>query len=240
MTESSFQARSPLSLKNRYCLLQRRQKRQSKRRQQTSSKSGDDSASMITPPSDLQSPSNADLNSMSYPPFSTASPGSSLSFSTTQIGAQSNLMGSSNGDLDMAGMFPGNGFANMQNSFGTAQFTPAIATVGSVGQGSIHSRDQGPAHTGWDRHDFCNSIDLDSLFNGTDLSLHLDNASNGMLDRQRPSDIGKPKDKGMEVSVTCSRSRLKAMVCHAFESAMTETRGLSEEDQVTVTLRLKR
>jgi hypothetical protein len=36
------------------------------------------------------------------------------------------------------------------------------------------------------------------------------------------------------------RSKLKAMVCHAFEGAMAETAELSEEEPVTVTLRLRR
>ncbi|KAK6844378.1 hypothetical protein PG995_014488 [Apiospora arundinis] len=45
---------------------------------------------------------------------------------------------------------------------------------------------------------------------------------------------------GVEFSVTCTRAKLKAMVCHAFEGAMLEAAGLSDESEMTVTLRLRR
>ncbi|KAK7949372.1 uncharacterized protein PG986_010258 [Apiospora aurea] len=47
-------------------------------------------------------------------------------------------------------------------------------------------------------------------------------------------------EAGVEFSVTCTRAKLKAMVCHAFEEAMLEVAGLPDESQMTVTLRLKR
>ncbi|KAK8005905.1 hypothetical protein PG991_012202 [Apiospora marii] len=44
----------------------------------------------------------------------------------------------------------------------------------------------------------------------------------------------------IEFSVTCTRAKLEAMVCHAFEGAMLEASELPDESQLTVTLRLKR
>ena len=44
----------------------------------------------------------------------------------------------------------------------------------------------------------------------------------------------------LEFSVTCSRDRLKAMVCAAFDTAMLEAENLPEKEAVTVTLRLNK
>ncbi|KAK6825928.1 hypothetical protein PG987_013422 [Apiospora arundinis] len=45
---------------------------------------------------------------------------------------------------------------------------------------------------------------------------------------------------GVEFSVTCTRAKLKSTVCHAFEGTMLEAAGLSDESEMTVTLRLRR
>jgi hypothetical protein len=86
---------------------------------------------------------------------------------------------------------------------------------------------------GWqDENSACKNLDLSSLFTV---------GANGNVDHgQQPSPLENDGDRGMEFSVTCSRSMLKAMVCCAFDGAMSKTAGMSEEEPVTVTLRLKK
>jgi hypothetical protein len=86
--------------------------------------------------------------------------------------------------------------------------------------------------TGWeDEHSICNNLNLSSLFNiGAD----------GRVDDEQQSGLPRSGgDSGLEFSVTCSRTMLRAMVCHAFDGAMSETAGMPEDEPVTVTLRLK-
>lgn len=242
LKESSFQARSPLSLKNRYCLLQRRQKRQIKRQQQTSKKPKDDDTQTITPPSDIQLPPDFDINSRSFIPVTASDPASlSLSPVFTQAGATTMTVSSAS-ELHMGGMFLADGGANMQSDIRAGQYIPSIATVEGIGQEQMYNRQQGAAHMGWNNHDTYSNLGFDSLFAGTDvtdMSFHLEGPSKGVLETQRIAETNKPKDKSLELSVTCSMSRLRTMVCRAFESAMTETRGMSDGDQVTVTLQMK-
>jgi hypothetical protein len=128
-------------------------------------------------------------------------------------------------DLLLSHGTPGNG-----NTMGNqSTFSPS---------GGAPSQEVG--HTRWDGQGLGNGLDLESLLGNVDMSLRPGDVDNGMLGLDGQTQIGDGNDKGIEFSVTCSRSKLKAMVCHAFEGAMTETAELSEEEPVTVTLRLRR
>jgi len=122
-----------------------------------------------------------------------------------------------------------NGTADMAELFSTGTLLGGAGQVFDDGQPRI----QDITSTQWqDEHSLCNNLDLSGLFTIS--------ADGSVDDGRQSSSPGNGSDKGLEFSITCSRSRLKAMVCHVFEGAMSETAGLSEEEPVTVTLRLKK
>lgn len=209
IADNFLPTRAPLSIKNRYSLLMRRQKRQNARHQQRAMINSG-LPSLTTPPSNDHPPCNLDLIAL----HSSSSAGSSSSpfFSAGSDGTRSNHT------VDISDLFSTN-------------TVPDGAGLASSGSGSEHNV-QDAAHSGWeDEHSICNSLDASALF-GSGLNGNVD-------DGRRSGPPAGSGDSGLEFSVTCSRARLKAMVCHVFEGAMSETAGLSEEEPVTVTLRLK-
>jgi hypothetical protein len=132
----------------------------------------------------------------------------------------------------------------MQDNRTTSNQFILPATMSNIRQISGDSQPQGEdlaTHTGWDGHALCDGIDLGSLFGGADLSSYPEEAASKLFNTGGTRSGSSDDDpKGVEFSVTCSRSKLKAMVCHVFEGAMSETAGLSDEEPVTVTLRLRR
>ncbi|KAF2654188.1 hypothetical protein K491DRAFT_717360 [Lophiostoma macrostomum CBS 122681] len=124
---------------------------------------------------------------------------------------------SSNGTADMPNLFP---VGNLQGGLG--QTFDGSQNIG-----------QDVASMAWqDENIICNNLDLSSLYTI---------GAGGAVDNGQQSGLlGSGSDPGLEFSVTCSRSMLKAMVCHAFDGAMSETAGMPEEQPVTVTLRLKK
>ncbi|KAH8668801.1 hypothetical protein BX600DRAFT_460730 [Xylariales sp. PMI_506] len=85
-----------------------------------------------------------------------------------------------------------------------------------------------------------NCLDLGNFFDFIDLSVRPVESGEGTTSPTQGSlNSGGGRDgEPLELSVTCSRSKLKAMVCHAFEGLLRETAGLSDEDTVTVALKL--
>lgn len=234
----------------------RRQKRQNAKQQQQQRPlpliRGSQLPPMATPPADYHPPCNLDIVSINP-----ASSSSSASSPYSPLSAKDHVWQSSrsstnpspgypilnqgaNADgsvekrnyvVDLSEFFPIDEVAETQDSHGN-QFAFPESSIGPL-ISSSQQQGQDGSHTTWE------GFDLGSLLDNADMSLQRREGGNGSLSLQGSSGVG-AGDKGVEFSVTCSRSRLKAMVCHAFEGAMSETAGLSEEEPVTVTLRLRR
>ncbi|KAJ9145088.1 hypothetical protein NKR23_g5642 [Pleurostoma richardsiae] len=244
IAEKFLQRRAPLSIKNRYALLMRRQKRQAPRHQHhrpSTAESRNHQLTLIrTPPSeDIHLPCSFDIvavnpKSDSSSPFPDQDRGSTVPGSFTHLGADSATLSSGVGTNSGA----------MQDNRTTSNQFILPATMSNIRQISGDSQPQGEdltTHTGWDGHALCDGIDLGSLFGGADLSSYPEEAASKLFNTGGTRSGSSDDDpKGVEFSVTCSRSKLKAMVCHVFEGAMSETAGLSDEEPVTVTLRLRR
>ncbi|KAK3389473.1 hypothetical protein B0H63DRAFT_556622 [Podospora didyma] len=228
ISQSFPQARAPLSIKNRYSLLMRRQKRQNAKQQQRS----------------LATTRDKFLDLRDAPPFNNYP---ACKFSVAAVNTQDVSLPSSNSPAVPAQHVPTNPSMDPSKAFlGSpvmgqhTAFSPDHISEDAVQQQQQQQQlDQTSFQgTGWDdQNGIFSSIDFDQFFDSADMSIQPAGADSMMLNVHGVGDGG---NKGVEFSVTCSRSKLKAMVCHAFEGAMVEAAGLSEEDPVTVTLRLMR
>lgn len=261
MAESFLSARAPLAIKNRHSLLMRRQKRQNAKQQLPSTALSRERGlptinTRYTPPTGphppcrvdilgIESASSSSSNSSPFPTqgHSSASPSppdlvhSGASFTPSQhrtIAPEGGVSTKMNYSIDLSDLLLSHG--NPVNAGGhTMGNQPTFSP-----EGGAPSQDREVGHPRWDGPGLGNGLDLGGLLGNVDMSLRPGDADNGMLGLDGQTQIGDGSDKGIEFSVTCSRSKLKAMVCHAFEGAMTETAELSEEEPVTVTLRLRR
>lgn len=236
MAQGSFQSRSPLSLKNRHSLLMRRQKRENKRQQQAKSR-GNSALVVIPSPPQPQTPWTIDVhanrifsgNSMLATPEHMLE-GPYFSPCNDMLMPLDYNMGYS-GQLPTPACSVEHDSRRGDNAHSSSSHDSGEVTSQSQQQ------EQSVVRRGWRRPDFCDNMDLGGLFNDVDMPLRLDGANNSIFESQRPPRSEKPKDESLEVSITCSRSRLRAMVCRAFESALRETGALPDEEQVTVVMR---
>ncbi|KAH6845620.1 hypothetical protein B0I37DRAFT_380706 [Chaetomium sp. MPI-CAGE-AT-0009] len=261
MAESFLSARAPLAIKNRHSLLMRRQKRQNAKQQLPSTASSRDRGlsainTRFARPTGPHPPCRVDIvgiesassSSSSSSPFplqgyasaDSASPplhAGDVPFTPSHNGTIAHDGGVStkiNYSMDLSDLLLSHGTPGEQGDHTMGNQSAFSPPGGDPSQ----SREMG--HPRWDGQGLGNGLDLASLLGNVDMSLGPGNADNAMLGPDGVTQAGDGSDKGIEFSVTCSRSKLKAMVCHAFEGAMTETAELSEEAPVTVTLRLRR
>ncbi|KAK3299447.1 uncharacterized protein B0H64DRAFT_388490 [Chaetomium fimeti] len=261
MAESFLSARAPLAIKNRHSLLMRRQKRQNAKQQLPSTAlSWDRGLSTLntryTPPTGPHPPCRVDIlgiasassSSSSSSPFPLQGHASADSASPPMhaVGApftpshqrtithEGGVSTKMNYAVDLSDLLLSHGTPADQGG----HIMGNQSTFSPPGGDPSQSREIG--YPRWDGHGLGNGIDLGSLLGGADLPMRSGDGDNVMLGPDGGTQVGGGSDKGIEFSVTCSRSKLKAMVCHAFEGAMTETAELSEEEPVTVTLRLRR
>lgn len=251
MSERFLQGRSPLCIKNRHSLLMRRQKRHSKQRhrQQQSSSSPDEVLQMNTPASETQPSFNLDITSLTPETLSsTASSNSIQPFPGTAITSpkavttECTSMRWPNFFPDLTQLFPNEAISTDTNTHDTGSDLTFSATLSGLGQNlnNIQPPTQSPDSTAWLRRALCSGADHGFSSNGGDGSAYNQEANGESFNSNDQVENGPASDKGLEFSVTCTRSMLKAMVCHIFEGAMSQTAEQSDEQPVTVTLSLKK
>lgn len=226
IAEKFMPTRAPLAIKNRHALLMRRQTRQVARNTRHQSQQQELPGVSNTPcPFDvLRAQTGMSRSPASSSPESF--PGSVQDYEQHSVSVPSSVSSASRAlDLEVSP------FATTSIDLTEPMF------LGDMGQ---------PYDTGWDKLGSYDGIDLASLLGSTEMPTHDGEAANkaevgGIPGQQsRPDPVNGSGDDGVEFSVTCSRARLKAMVCHAFEGAMMETSGLSDHEPITFTMRLKR
>lgn len=253
MANKYLPRRAPLSIKNHYSLLMRRLKRQNGKQQHRSLATPtktlssevqpctNDNVAAFTPNSRLQRQSQITESQGS------AAPDMSTSSSTqfTAISTASTNQGASmtpNVTVDLSQLLSCNVVSNVQNGHGPMDQFHYSANQCYIGRGlgDNQQHNQDAVETGWDGHEICNGVDLNGLQGSEGMCIASEYAQDQTSSPQGGLGIGTAGSDGVEFSVTCSRSKLKAMVCLVFEGLLSETAGLPEQELVTVALSLKR
>ncbi|KAI0007212.1 hypothetical protein F4779DRAFT_619834 [Xylariaceae sp. FL0662B] len=250
MANGFLEARAPLALKNRYSLLMRRLKRQGAGKQLSSSSTSGNTSPTVSFPS--QFPTSFDHSSGTCTPFP---------FEDGESGNNSPFRGSLSGtegeitrpnSLDLTNMFGATTVGTTDQSMGNHQHLPTA--FGSMVAGDHHySHDTAPIT--WDDQVFFGSDALTGDGSGHS-GYEVDNASNGTamlvrhaLETGRHPEGGHDQiqsavaqnsaDNAIEYSITCQRGKLKKVVHHLVDAAVSDTSASSAGDPVTMTLRLK-
>ncbi|KAI1134654.1 hypothetical protein F5Y05DRAFT_417064 [Hypoxylon sp. FL0543] len=254
MASSFLQGRAPLSLKNRYSLLMRRRKRQGGRAEQLPSPT----STSPTSPSPLCGPFDPTSNFNSGFPFeevhSRSSSHSRRSYSETDGELSSPV--SRVGSVRELKNLPGK-TANTQNA-GCYFSTPTPFSGPIVGDNYFDSR--GRAQNDWWDHSpwpevadvdvelsdaaNANAMGFDRSLGNASVSVHKTAELSGALshsqDQMQDAVLDNNTNNTVQYSVSCQRGKLKTLVHHLVDAAMSETTVKSaEEDEVTLTLRLQ-
>ncbi|PGH02437.1 hypothetical protein AJ80_08857 [Polytolypa hystricis UAMH7299] len=252
MANSFLESRAPLALKNRYSLLMRRLKRQgSAGSKQLPSSTVTSASSTMTFPAQYQNYFDLSVGSTDIsPPIEEDGSGTSSPYRSSRSGTEGDLtrptsrVGSFT-DLTsifgttIAGTTYGQGMAN--HNVLTTTATSSSMVPAAAGDTTQATKDVWHTFLGTD------AVSSDAAGN---ISMELDSGSESaeilirqaleteLLQGQAESCV--TQDNAVEYSVTCSRGKLKNLAHYLCDAAMSETGpGSSEEDQVTLTLRLK-
>ncbi|KAI0836460.1 hypothetical protein F5Y06DRAFT_288430 [Hypoxylon sp. FL0890] len=256
MAKSFLQGRAPLSLKNRYSLLMRRRKRQGGGAKQLPSPTS------TAPPSPSPFCGSFDLSSISSNSFpfeevdSRSSSHSYRSHSETD-GELSSPVSRVGSVRELASMFEANtGTVDAQNA--ACHFSIPTPFGGPILRDNFDY--QGTAQTDWwDHSPWPEIADLDPTLldaaDGSTIGFDKSPKSRSVLidqnaeirealfhnqDNVQNTIAENSTDNIVQYSVSCQRGKLKTLVCHLVDAAMSETTVRSaEEDEVTLTLRLE-
>ncbi|KAI1408609.1 hypothetical protein F5Y13DRAFT_194083 [Hypoxylon sp. FL1857] len=264
MASSFLEGRAPLSLKNRYSLLMRRQKRQGVGTKQLPSPT----STSPTSPSQYNGTFDMTPNFSSNFPFEEVDPRSS-SHSRKSYGETDGDLSSREASFDTSPLSRTSSVRELTNMLETTIGTPetqnatyhfSVPTLlGNAILEDSHFDSQATSQTDWwDHSPWAEVADLDpELLDSPDengvghnrlpkntSALIYQNAEFGgaLHNRDRAQAMGDESsaNKTIQYSVSCQRGKLKTVMCHLVDAAMSETTvRSSEEDEVTLTLRLE-
>ncbi|KAI0116094.1 hypothetical protein F4776DRAFT_666669 [Hypoxylon sp. NC0597] len=256
MASSFLEGRAPLSLKNRYSLLMRRRKRQGVGTKQLSSPASTSPASQsqFRGPFDLASSCS---NNFPFEEFDSRSSSYSLRSPSDTDGELSSPISRVGSVRELTNM--------LETTTGTLEAQNATCHLsiptpfGSTLLGNNHLDSQSTVQTNWWDHntwpelaaldsepsDATDGIDID--FNrspsNTSILVNQNAEFSGALFRQDQAQSISPEsstNKTVQYSVSCQRGKVKTLMYHLVDAAMSETTVRStEEDEVTLTLRLE-
>ena len=246
MAHSFLEMRPPLALKNRYSLLMRRLNRQSNGQQQASGAKTPRHAAFSAPCSGTATPT---------------SPNSAVDL-TSFFGGGSGPQGQPSDYATMNAA--SSNFSPLTSPFGAAIIPPGDATANDGQRGVQGGGDTAPwtlttttLPTSWNDQDLLigqspslpeGRMEADSMDNEMEKMTTMSDSGTGSqrLPHSRggssttPSDGGNSSASEVQYTVTCQRGKIKTLMNHLVDAAMSESaKWTAEDDQVTISLRLK-
>ncbi|KAL7626001.1 hypothetical protein AAE478_002770 [Parahypoxylon ruwenzoriense] len=259
LANSFLEARAPLALKNRYSLLMRRLKRQGTWQQQAGN------AGSTKPPrhtthsraaSESTSPSPTSANAIDLTNFFASGGGSHGNHPDYAVmNAAARNFSISTGQFSTGMVSPSNSSAPNSRRGSAVPRTTTVTPPTTAWEDQDLVWQQYPyfgggmeldnVSSGTGRNGVNDEMDKTAIISDHSTSSRRSHHSGGgsRLHSAAPSDSGDSGVAGageVEYSVTCQRGKLKTLVNHLVDAAMSESAGwTTEDDQVTITLRLK-